>query len=727
MSNIQLTLYPPNTQIIDVQPSDTIVLSIADNANIYASEIMQTWKMDGTSAGDFTPRTDNIGTPGGYYTHPEWFDYTSGSLVVTTTGTTDDNWWLHTYPYSATNIFENDLVINWTGKIIDMDIANSYFVVGAYLTHHNDVWANIGATLQLLVGFRTSQNGTTWIASVWRESAAPVGDNLYEESFSFDTGVSCADINTLQVAICDQGTKALFYINGSVVATTNEMPLVELENSTGSAYTGIHYRPFDGNTYPSIIQTDSMESVKCIKDSSVSIASRLTSVEPLDSITLNIDDLNDVSVTSVAGNDLLVYNVANGKWQNISRTSFMDGYQVSYSNLYPTTPQQATSRLVWWNADSGKTRTIVPSGTGLTTLTLDETANTMVIDTPTAVNGDLSGDLPNPTVIALQGVGVQSGTPTDHDVLIYSSSPAKWQHQSYATAGISAVGHTHAAADVTSGTFAIARIPTGTTSTSVSLGDHSHYVTNLAPKASPTTTWATKAPVWNDSTKTWDPTTIPTVPSTLPPSDGNYNDIIVSGGGTIMTIAGGIRQFPKVAPVSGKDYIASNGGTSTSTGTGTANTWYMVPWVAPTDITLASIRVYLTAAGAASSSLIIGIYSSGNDGYPTGSPIVTSGQLSTTTGTAAGYLTYSTTQALTENKQYWLFVGFSNHTTATLRTMVGAAWTALATDLSVATTTYNCLSGTWGTYGTMRNFTTTPVTGSDYAAVSPLALVGLRI
>jgi hypothetical protein len=50
-------------------------------------------------------------------------------------------------------------------------------------------------------------------------------------------------------------------------------------------------------------------------------------------------------------------------------------------------------------------------------------------------------------------------------------------------------------------------------------------------------------------------TTIPTVPSTLPPSDGNYGDIVVSGSGTVMTIAGGIHQYPKVRLLSSGDWI----------------------------------------------------------------------------------------------------------------------------------------------------------------------------
>lgn len=41
-------------------------------------------------------------------------------------------------------------------------------------------------------------------------------------------------------------------------------------------------------------------------------------------------------------------------------------------------------------------------------------------------------------------------------------------------AGLPVSGHTHAATDITSGTLAIARIPTGTTSTTVALGNHTH-------------------------------------------------------------------------------------------------------------------------------------------------------------------------------------------------------------------------------------------------------------
>jgi hypothetical protein len=41
-------------------------------------------------------------------------------------------------------------------------------------------------------------------------------------------------------------------------------------------------------------------------------------------------------------------------------------------------------------------------------------------------------------------------------------------------AGKAASSHTHAATDITSGTLALARIPTGTTSSTVALGNHTH-------------------------------------------------------------------------------------------------------------------------------------------------------------------------------------------------------------------------------------------------------------
>ncbi len=71
--------------------------------------------------------------------------------------------------------------------------------------------------------------------------------------------------------------------------------------------------------------------------------------------------------------------------------------------------------------------------------------------------------------------------------------------------------HNHAAADVTSGTFNIARIPTGTTSSTVALGNHSHAWSAITSK--PTFSTVATSGSYNDLLN------LPTL------FDGNYNNL----------------------------------------------------------------------------------------------------------------------------------------------------------------------------------------------------------
>ena len=80
----------------------------------------------------------------------------------------------------------------------------------------------------------------------------------------------------------------------------------------------------------------------------------------------------------------------------------------------------------------------------------------------------------------------------------------------YTDVGAAAASHTHAASDVTSGTLDVARLPTGTSGTTVALGNHTHTAADVGAVAgSVRLTVATSSPgspatndVWIDTTST---------------------------------------------------------------------------------------------------------------------------------------------------------------------------------------------------------------------------------
>ncbi|MCI4436031.1 MAG: hypothetical protein JHC33_04385 [Ignisphaera sp.] len=96
-----------------------------------------------------------------------------------------------------------------------------------------------------------------------------------------------------------------------------------------------------------------------------------------------LDGLTDVTITAATTGDILYYqNTPSAGWYNKTRTDVMTGFTLLYPALQCPPAQTGTSRLVWWNDDMGVTRTITPSGTGIASLTLDTTANTMVVNVP---------------------------------------------------------------------------------------------------------------------------------------------------------------------------------------------------------------------------------------------------------------------------------------------------------------------------------------------------------
>lgn len=90
---------------------------------------------------------------------------------------------------------------------------------------------------------------------------------------------------------------------------------------------------------------------------------------------------------------------------------------------------------------------LLVQGTNIT-LTYDDGAGTLTID---AAGGGGSS-----TLSGLDDVTISSVA--DGELLVYDSASSDWINQTLAEAGVAATGHTHAASDIISGTFANARI-----------------------------------------------------------------------------------------------------------------------------------------------------------------------------------------------------------------------------------------------------------------------------
>jgi hypothetical protein len=102
------------------------------------------------------------------------------------------------------------------------------------------------------------------------------------------------------------------------------------------------------------------------------------------------DDLTDVVITSPIVNDVITRNATNTGWVNTTRDAFLSGHTQPLSTITIPIPQQVSGRLFWWNDEDNSSRTVTLGGTGLASVTHDNTANTMTIDVPASHTHTLS-------------------------------------------------------------------------------------------------------------------------------------------------------------------------------------------------------------------------------------------------------------------------------------------------------------------------------------------------
>lgn len=162
-------------------------------------------------------------------------------------------------------------------------------------------------------------------------------------------------------------------------------------------------------------------------------------------------------------------------------------------------------------------------------------------------------------------------------------------------------------------------------------------------------------------------------------------------------------------------YGASNG-TAFTAAAMTVNTIVLSPMVAPASFTAASIRLSITTA-VAGSSVALGIYAAGENGWPTGSPLANTGTLS---GAGALEVSGVISVDISRGTQYWLAAMTGSPAATVRRIPVGNAFSLGQTAAGTAHAISIIRSNTFGTW---PNFTTNPVVIADLSNTVPTAVM----
>lgn len=249
--------------------------------------------------------------------------------------------------------------------------------------------------------------------------------------------------------------------------------------------------------------------------------------------------------------------------------------------------------------------------------------------------------------------------------------------------------YTLSATDITTGTLPIGQVPTGTSGTTVALGNHTHAA--APPDAAYLVTTAdgtlTNEVVVGTSPGgelggTWAAPTVDATHSGSAHADfvakatvdakgdllaGTANDTVgrLAAGGDGQALYAdsaestglkwdtprGWSKFILSGSTAGRRYAAGMTGCSTLTGSIAVNTLRAVPFLCPRSLTADRLAFEVTTAAGAGGVARVGIYTNLSDTSPQPDALLVDGGQFTTTGTGVKEATIS--QALTGNTLYW--------------------------------------------------------------------------
>lgn len=183
-----------------------------------------------------------------------------------------------------------------------------------------------------------------------------------------------------------------------------------------------------------------------------------------------LNDISDVVITTPADNEVLAFNSASGEW--INQTAAEAGLStVGHSHVEADITNLDHYTSTDFTTDFGaKSTTDLSEGTNLyyTTTRVNSDIDTRVtksfvdalnVDADTLDGIDSTGFATSGHSHAINALSdVVITTPADNEVLAFNSASGEWINQTAAEAGLATAVHSHAASDVTSGTFVDARI-----------------------------------------------------------------------------------------------------------------------------------------------------------------------------------------------------------------------------------------------------------------------------